>query len=110
MINVTLPANSFATAVIYNGSGVIYDRQIAGSARQKVEMTRYGDRIVLQPPHGSTFTLQLLGVNGSVKRSFSSRAGGQCVIDARELSKGMYLLRGTIDGERFYSRIPVANY
>jgi glucosylceramidase len=110
MINVTLPPNSFSTAVIYNGSGVIYKNYSHGGAAIAVRMTRSGNAITLAPPQGSSFILQLVGMNGSVKSSFSSAKDKVCVINADAFSPGMYVLKGLINGKKYFSKIPIVGY
>ncbi len=108
MINVTLPPNSFSTAVIYdssaNGVKYGYNAQIGRSAM--VSIARVGNNIILTPD-GTLFDIQLFGINGGLKASFSSRNGGVCSIKTNEIPPGIYVLRGMIDGKGYSSRIPI---
>jgi glucosylceramidase len=110
MINVALPPNSFSTAVVYDSTanGVIYDHAAHSGKSAMLKITKRGNTLVLTPG-GKTFDIQMLGVNGSVKASFSSKKGGMCEVKTNELSPGIYVLKGLINGSRYFSTIPIVN-
>jgi glucosylceramidase len=107
MINVTLPAGSFGTAVIWDstGSGVINPlwNNSSGAKMPKVKVFRSGSGILVAP-EGSVYDLQLFGINGRMKASISSSKGSQKV---NAVSAGIYVLKGMVDGRIYYSMIPV---
>ena len=109
MINVSLPKNSFSTAVLYDSSanGVIYKDCSRAGAGPAVRMTRVGNAITLMPPQGSSFCLRLVGVNGAVKKTFSSGAGNRCTIKTNELASGLYVLTGLVNGKKYSTNIPI---
>jgi glucosylceramidase len=111
MINVTLPKTSFSTAVIYDSTanGVIYRNSVNVGRMATVKVVRTGNDIVFTPSNTQSFDLQVLGINGAVKASFSSLKGGVCKIKAHEMQSGMYVLKGLINGKRYFSTLPIIN-
>jgi virulence-associated protein VagC len=109
MINVSLPPNSFSTAVIYDSvaNGVIHENSGFVQRLGTVKVTRSGNNIILTPPNKSSYEIQVLGIDGVVKASFSSEKGGPCVIKANEMPSGTYVLKCLIDGKRYVSTLPI---
>jgi glucosylceramidase len=106
MINVNLPAGSFGTAVIWDstGNGVINPLWNASAAKMpKVKVSRSGSGIIVAP-EGSVYDLQLFGINGRMKASISSSKASQRI---NSVPAGTYVLKGVIDGRKYYSMIPV---
>ena len=110
MINVTLPGNSFTTAVVYPGTAVRDNHSVhAGEAAMMVKTTMAGNFIVFTPPSGSSYELQLMGIDGRSKASFSSKSKGICAIKKDAISPGMYVLKGVINGRQYSEAVPVVN-
>jgi glucosylceramidase len=110
MINVTLPPSSFTTAVVSNSqNNVIYKPSTTVGQSSLLKVIRTGNDIVFTPSNTQSFDLQVLGINGAVKASFSSLKGGVCKIKAHEMQSGMYVLKGLINGKRYFSTLPIIN-
>jgi hypothetical protein len=111
MINVTLPKTSFSTAVIYDSiaNDVIFDYNARAGRHALVKVTKTGNNIVLTPSDPASFAIQVLGIDGSLKASFSSAKGPTCTIKADEMPSGMYVLKGLVHGKRYFSTIPIVN-
>jgi glucosylceramidase len=109
MITVSMPPNSFSTAVIYDSSAnaVLYKPNTQAENSSLLKVTRNGNDIVFTPSNSHSFDLQVLSINGVVKASFSSQKGGDCKIRANELPSGMYVLKGLINGRRYMSTLPI---
>jgi hypothetical protein len=110
MVNVSLPPNSFATAVVYDSTAnnVIYGYNAHAERNALIKVTKRGNSLILTPD-GNSFEIQLLGINGSRVASFSSRQNKNCEIRTNELSPGMYVMKGLINGKRYYSALPIVN-
>jgi glucosylceramidase len=110
MVNVTLPAQSIGTAVIWDstGNGVINPFwSTASSAKMaKLKIIRSGSSIIITPV-GSTYDLQLFGVNGRVKASISSNNGTTGFQKINGVPSGVYVIKGMIDGKKYSSMVPV---
>jgi glucosylceramidase len=112
MINVSLQPNSFTTAVIYDSSAnnVVYRYNAHSGSAIAVTVTRTGNTLVLTPPLGSSFDLQLFGIDGRIKASFSSQTSrGSCVVRTDNMPSAIYVLKGTINGRKYSSTIPFVN-
>jgi glucosylceramidase len=107
MINVNLPGTSFGTAVIWDstGNGVINPlwNNSPGAKMPKVKVSRSGSGILVAP-EGKAYDLQMFGINGRMKASISSNSGGQKI---NTVPAGIYVIKGMIDGRKYYSVIPV---
>jgi hypothetical protein len=73
-----------------------------------IKVTKRGNSLILTPD-GTSFELQMLGINGSRKATFSSKQNRICEIRTNEISPGMYVIKGQINGKRYFSTIPIVN-
>jgi hypothetical protein len=107
MINVSLPGQSLATAVIYDSTatGVNPPYRAAAQVETKfsVRMNRSGGGVVVVT-NGHAFDLQLVGLDGSVKATVSSQSGSGFA-KANALASGICIVKGFIDGRRYCSTL-----
>jgi glucosylceramidase len=97
MINVSMPQNSFATAVIYDSvaTGVVAGKNALHAGKCAVLASLTGSTITFSA-NGLPFEAQIIGVDGRIKTSISSVNGASRSIARSELSAGAYVLRAKV--------------
>jgi hypothetical protein len=97
MINVNMPQNSFATAVIYDSlaNGIISGKKAAPRENNAVFASPSGNRIVFSA-NGTPFEAQILGIDGRLRASLASENGMACSIAQNRLSPGIYVLKAKV--------------
>jgi glucosylceramidase len=108
MINVSLPPGSFSTAVIFDSltTGSFVPAKKNQSVRMpQVKTIRSGNGFMVTA-EGHAFDLQLIGMNGNVLGSVAS-GGGTGFMKTAPAASGVYLLRGSVDGRKYCSKLSV---
>jgi glucosylceramidase len=110
MINVTVPAKGFATAVIYDsaatGTGQSLTYAKDRRALPQIKMTQSGRGVILSAG-GSPYDVQLVGIDGSIKATMSSDKAGS--MKSAMLPSGVYIVKGLVDGRKYCSKFMVKN-
>jgi hypothetical protein len=58
-------------------------------------------------PQGTTFDLRVVGVDGRVKSSLSSKTADALRLRSGEMAPGIYFIKGMVDGKNCTATLPI---
>ena len=110
VINVSAPAHSFDTYVFYDSlTSVAAGPSKNGPqlhATSLLKIAKSGNAISIVP-QGTTFDLRVVGVDGRVKSSLSSKTADALRLRSGEMAPGIYFIKGMVDGKNCTATLPI---
>jgi glucosylceramidase len=109
-INVSMPAHSFDTYVFYDSlTSVAAGPSKNGPqphATSLLKIAKSGNAISIVP-QGAVFDLRVVGLDGRVKSSLSSKTADALHLRSGEMAPGIYFIKGMVDGKNCTAALPI---
>lgn len=102
IINVSAPAHSFDTYVFYDSLTSVSVRPSKNASQIQttslLKVTNSGNTVTIVP-QATSFDLRVVGLDGRVKASLSSRTANALHFQPKEMAPGIYFIKGMVDGK-----------
>jgi glucosylceramidase len=109
IMNVSMPAHSFDTYIFYDSATTAIqpsNSSAFANKTEKIKIIRTGNGISIFP-HGTSFNVQVVRLDGCVIAAKSSNSGSALTIRSDKIAPGVYFIKGTIDGLNYQERLPL---
>jgi glucosylceramidase len=101
VVNVSMPAHSFDTYVFYDSLTSVAAqpfKRCSPIQTSLLKIAKSGNAISIVP-RGTAFDLRVVGVDGRVKSSLSSKTADALYLRSGEMAPGIYFIKGMVDGK-----------
>jgi glucosylceramidase len=109
VVNVSMPAHSFDTYVFYDSTttGIEPTSPVASVQSTGLVKIIRAKNIITLVAQGNEFSIKVVGLDGRVAASMSTKAGKALTIRTGAMAPGIYFIKAMVDGKSFTAPLPI---
>jgi glucosylceramidase len=109
VVNVSMPAHSFDTYVFYDSTTTVVGPSKPAPSVQSQELVKINQtsNFITLIAQGNEFSAKIVGIDGRLAASISTKTGKALTIPADGMSPGVYFIKALVDGKSFTAALPI---